>query len=157
MQTSGKRALRSRNSIECTNFNEFHVIEILYVPERGNENYRENFLLVGATGMTCFGRILGQSRKVLDLTSQVALMQIAIDGSEGYCSSLEYAMNKVFLHAAKWTVIEGVGALFVVLGVGGISTGTGFLVWMVTRTFPRYSEPDSAQYAILCLVRKGSE
>ena len=127
----------------------------------------ENFLLVGATGMTCFGGIrvmaiffflrLGQSRKVLDLTSQVALMQIAIDGSEGYCSSLEYAMSKVFLHAAKWTVIEGVGALFVVLGVGGISTGTGFLVWLVTRTFPRYTEPDSAQYAILCLVRKGSE
>ena len=81
----------------------------------------------------------------------------AIDGSEGYCSSLEYAMSKVFLHAAKWTVIEGVGALFVVLGVGGISTGTGFLVWLVTRTFPRYTEPDSAQYAILCLVRKGSE
>lgn len=73
-------------------------------------------------------------------------MQIAIDGSEGYCSSLEYAMSKVFLHAAKWTVIEGVGALFVVLGVGGISTGTGFLVWLVTRTFPRYTEPDSAQY-----------
>lgn len=124
----------------------------------------ENFLLVGATGMTCFGgiRVMAilfffKTWAVEESTSQVALMQIAIDGSEGYCSSLEYAMSKVFLHAAKWTVIEGVGALFVVLGVGGISTGTGFLVWLVTRTFPRYTEPDSAQYAILCLVRKGSE
>ena len=101
---------------------------------------------------------LRQSRKVFDLSSQVGLMRIAIDGREGYCASLEYAMDKVFHHAAKWTVTEGVGALFArVLGVGGISTGSDGLVRMVTRIFLRYAKPDSAQYASLCLLGTGSE
>lgn len=66
-------------------------------------------------------------------------MQIAIDGREGYCASLEYAMDKVFHHAAKWTVIEGVGALFVVLGVGGISTGSDGLVRSTAHSTPAFA------------------
>ena len=85
-------------------------------------------------------------QKVLGFTSQVAFMQMALDGTEGYCASLNYVMTSVFRDAKKWTAVEGLGASFVVLGVGGISTGTGFLIWLVTRSFDRYSKPDSAQF-----------
>ena len=77
---------------------------------------------------------------------------------EGYCASLQYAMDKVFHHATKWTVTEGVVALFArVLGVGGISSGSGGGLRIVTRIFLRYARPDSAQYASLCLLGTGSE
>lgn len=88
---------------------------------------------------------------MLDLTSQVALMQMAVDGSEGYCASLEFAMDKVFHEAGKWTAVEGLGTSFVVLGVGGISAGTGSVVWILTRSLDRYTEPYSSQCSTLCL------
>ena len=145
---------------------EFHFIEILCVPERGNENYREFSFCRGHWddlfwGDTCNGDIFFFKTWAVEESTWP-------DQPSGAHADCNWWKWRVLLitwicdeqgipSCSKWTVIEGVGVLFVVLGVGGISTGTGFLVWLVTRTFPRYTEPDSAQYAILCLVRKGSE
>ncbi|CAK9008791.1 Alpha/beta hydrolase domain-containing protein 17C [Durusdinium trenchii] len=85
-------------------------------------------------------------QRILELTSQVAFMHMATDGTEGYCESTSYACEVIFNKAGKWTAVEGVGTMFVALGVGSIAAGTGFLVWLLTKTLDRYTDVDSGQY-----------
>ena len=84
--------------------------------------------------------------KVLNLTNQLAIMQIAWKGEDGYCSAGEIALRELFGNMAAWTAVEGFANFFTFLGVAGISAATGFLTLMITSTFSRYKQPGSANY-----------
>lgn len=72
-------------------------------------------------------------------------MQMALDGTQGYCGSTADAIE-VVLGKVKWATLEGVGAIFLMLAVGSISLGAFIFTWMVTKTFSRYADPTSKQY-----------
>ena len=46
-------------------------------------------------------------QKILDLTGQIAFMQIAYDGSSGFCEAQKHALEMVFGEKLKWAVVEG--------------------------------------------------
>ena len=71
-------------------------------------------------------------------------MQMALDGTRGYCGSTAYALE-VVLGKVKWATVEGVGALFLSLAVASISVGAFLFTWMVSKSFSRYADPASKQ------------
>lgn len=92
------------------------------------------------------GACLAVMQRIVDLTSQIAFMQIAYEGSMGFCEAQKHAISIVFGEAVKWSTVEGVATTFVALGVGGISAGTCVLTFMLTKTLPQFSDEASQLY-----------
>eukprot|EP00438_Fugacium_kawagutii_P027018 Skav232516 [mRNA] locus=scaffold1096:778102:789061:+ [translate_table: standard] len=92
------------------------------------------------------GSCMNLLHKVLDLTSQLGIMQIAYAGNVGYCEAQKFAFGLLFSEKGKWAATEGLATAFVALGVASISAGTTVLTYMIVNSAPRYANDTSDQY-----------
>jgi len=92
------------------------------------------------------GCCLACVQKIVDLTSKVAFMDIALNGNVGYCTSATRALTDVFSNGTQWATVEGFATLFYIGGVGAIGAGTGGLVLVIVSEVDRYKDVNSPVY-----------
>ncbi|CAE7425258.1 slc44a2 [Symbiodinium natans] len=80
---------------------------------------------------------LGCVQRILDLTSQVALMDIAYHGDQGFCGALEHSLEVIFSDRSTWAAVEGICYVFVALGIAGIGAGTCVIMYVCPSDFAR--------------------
>lgn len=120
------------------------VINLILTAQEAADNPMCSMIM--ATVTMCIGACMACFRRVLDLTSQIGLMEIAYRGNMGFCEAQKHAFELIFSEKGKWATVEGLATAFVVLGVASISAGTTILTYMLVKTLPRYSDESSEWY-----------
>jgi len=85
-------------------------------------------------------------QRILDLTSQVALMDIAYHGDSGFCGATQHALEVIFSNRSAWLAVEGVCFVFIAVGIAGIGAGTCVLTYMITVSVTRYTDVESPNH-----------